>query len=199
MPDTLFEIQVSSDAPLYPLFSGTDLGGFASGIYNDLMLESGSPFSVSYISGWLENHIGELNISCEADFNTASGFCIPAMDFTEIAIYQELFTVYYYKRSATNLLGAAQYDWTTLQEADSRIVKISRNDLAKTYRNLALDAENRLRYMVAQYRQSKGQPLSVVGDDTIWAPFTDRYNFGGVYNNNIFPYFGSYFVRTESF
>lgn len=179
-------------------FSGTDLGKFASGIANDLMLVSGSPFSISYISGWLETHIGELNIACETSFNTVSGFALPPLDFTEIAIYQELFTVYFYKRNATNLLGASQYDWTTLNEADSRIVKVSRNELAKTYRNFALDAETRLRYMVAQYRQTKGQPSSVIGDDVIWAPFTDRFNYGGAYNN-VFPFFGLYFVRSESF
>jgi hypothetical protein len=161
------------------------------------MIGTASPFSVSYISGWLESHIGELNIACETSFNTVSGFCLPPMDFTEIAVYQEMFTSYYYKRSAQNLLGAAQYDWTTLQEADSRVVKVSRNELAKTFRNLALDADNRLRYMVAQYRQAKGQPASVIGDDIIWAPFTDRYNYGGAYNN-VFPYYGFYFVRVDS-
>jgi len=194
MPDTLFEIQVSGDAPLYPLFSGTDLGLFASGIYNDLMMTSGSPFSVTYISGWLENHIGELNISCESNFNTVSGFCVPPMNFSEIAIYEEMFTNYYYKRSATNLLGASQYDWTTLQEADSRIVKISRNELAKGFRGMANDSEQRLRYLIAQYRQTKGQPLSVTGDDTVFAPFTDRYNYGGSYNS-LYPFYGFFYTR----
>jgi hypothetical protein len=196
MPDTLYENSYPLPPPTGVLFSGTDLGAFASGIYNDLMLASGSPFSVSYISGWLMNHVGELNVSCETSFNTASGFAIPALNFQEVAIYQELFTVYYYKRSATNLLGCAQYDWTTLAEADSRIVKVSRNELAKTYRGFVNDAETRLRYMVAQYRQTKGQPLSVIGDDIIWSPFTDRYWFGGEYNN-IFPYFGFY-IRCDS-
>lgn len=194
MPDIIYEFDsgVSGIA-----FSGTDLGLFASGIYNDLMLASGSPFSVSYISGWLENHIGELNIACQTDFNTVSGFCVPPMDFTEISIYQNQFTIYYYQRSANNLLGASQYDWITLAEADSRIVKVSRNELAKTYRNSALDAQNELKYQIAQYRMTKGQPSSVTGDDTIFAPFTDRYNFGG-YINNPFPYFGLYFIRSSS-
>lgn len=199
MPDVIYELEPTGASGII-LFSGTDLGQFASGIYVDLMLDSqpNNPFSIAYISGWLDSHIGDLNISCEANFNTASGFCLPAMNFQEIAIYQELFTNYYYKRSATNLLGASQYDWTTLQEADSRVVKISRNELSKTYRNLALDAENRMRYMIAQYRQTKGQPLSVIGDDIRWSPFTDRYSYGGVYNN-VFPYFGMYFSRGNFF
>lgn len=195
MSDIIYEFEsgVSGIA-----FSGTDLGLFASGIYNDLMFTSGSPFSISYISGWLESHIGDLNIACQTDFNTVSGFCVPPMNYSEIAIYQNQFIIYYYQRSANNMLGASQYstDWTTIQEADSRVTKVSRNEIAKTYRNAALDAQNQLKYEIAQYRMTKGQPSSVTGDDFIPGGWFERSTYQGFVP---FPYFGLYFVRSSSF
>jgi hypothetical protein len=181
-----------------PLFSGTDLGFFASGIYNDLMPIANSPFGISYISGWLMNHIGELNTNLQTNFNTVSGFALPPLNFQEVAIYQELFTQYYYNRSASNLLGASQYDWVSLAEADSKIVKISRNELAKTYRQLALDSREKTIYLIAQYRMTAGQPLSVIGDDINFNPF----GFGNGCTNgfdSIFPYFNWFFVRSSTF
>jgi len=186
------------DPDSVPLFCGTNLGLFASGIANDLMLGSGTAFSVAYISGWLDNHIGELNNSLQTTFNTVSGFAVPPMNYQEVAVYQEMFTNYYYLRNANNLLGASQFDWTSLQEADSRIVKVSRNELAKTFRGMAQDSQQKLYYMIAQYKLNVGQPLAVVGDDTIFAPYTDRYMYGG-FADTIFPYYDWFFVRSSSF
>jgi hypothetical protein len=187
----------------YPLFSGTDVGAFASGIYNDLGLISGQGIvSIPYISGWLSNHIGDLNININSNFSYASGFLLPPLNYQQVAVYEEIFNDYYYNLSASNLLGASQYDWTRLTEADSTVVKVSRNELAKTYRMLRKDSQEKLRYLVGQYKINLAVPSQVAGDDTIPGLFWGSYGFGmgfGYGFDSYYPYYGFYYARNYGF
>lgn len=184
-----------------PLFSGTDVGLFASGIYNDLGIQPGQGIvSIPYISGWLSNHVGDLNVNINSCFSYASGFITPPLNYQQVAIYEEIFNEYYYNLSAANLLGASQYDWTRLTEADSTVVKVSRNQLAQTYRGLRKDSQEKLRYLVGQYKINAAVPSQVNGDDTIPGFYWGGYGYydgpGGFGVYGYYPYYGYYYVRS---
>lgn len=198
MSDYIYEVDSGVSGVI--LSSGTSSALFASGIYNDLML-SGSDFGTGYLASWLESHLGEVNTSLQTNFSTNSGLIAPPMNYSEVAIYQEMFTNYYYLRNASKFLGAAGYtiggNALSIQEADSKISFVNKNDLAKTYRGFAQDSRENLRYLIAQYKMNLALPVQVVGDDFIpgisyWGGGLGLGYYGGYYGGyyqGLYPYF----------
>jgi hypothetical protein len=60
-------------------------------------------------------------------------------------------------------------DFISLSEGDSRIVRTNKNELAKTYKSLATDAQEELDKMVASYNIFAAEPLQVRNLDTVFS------------------------------
>lgn len=133
-----------------------ELVDIADEIYRDL--ESPSDTSISTISFWLEKHVGDLNVALATSLVVESG----AIELTEEekSIFKDIFTVYYYGLQVKKNLGASAYDWSELQEGDSKVRRVSRNEVAKTYRGLKKDIEDALEKKVSRYRSNKSLPES---------------------------------------
>ena len=151
-----------------------DLGRLATKIVNYEFSEDRQRFPVSYVSGWLDANIGELNGLLNEEFYvndtgaieiaTGSGL-MPV----EENIYSTLYEIHYYEKAARDSLRGFTYggdaDWITLKEGDTTIQRQNKNSVAKTYRDLKLDANNRLKDLVSKYNVYKSTPIQVAGTD----------------------------------
>lgn len=168
---------------------GTDIGLYASGTFEGLGSPSGLGISVSWISGWFAGNVGRLNVLIETNYQTVSGFIIPALSNVEVAIFDEMFANNYYTRLMSNNLGASAYDWSEVSEEGSTVRRVSKNEIAKTYMQLVKNTDENIKDLVGHYRRNKAKPLSVTGDDDILTlPSNSTYSA-------YFPYMGYYYFR----
>lgn len=116
-----------------------DFSGWASGILDNLD-ESG--IAVGSVALWLQSNLGILNIALRTDYELNESGCVTGeMNSAESGIYTEMYYCHYYRRKANAALGAASYDWTEIVGEDQGSVKkVSKNEVAKTYRLLASEA-----------------------------------------------------------
>mgnify|MGYP001194817648 FL=1 len=150
-----------------------DLGVIASGIVTyDFPNDTGS-YNMSFVSGWLETNIGELNGYIHEEFEVDSTGAI-RMDGTglapvEINIFGTLYELWYYSKSARESLRSFTYsdsvDWVTIKEGDTTLQRQNKNSVAKTYKDLAEETSNRLDDLIFQYNYQKSSPLQVAGTD----------------------------------
>ncbi len=186
------------------------VGQLASGIWDDLG-QPQSP-SVTYISGYIgsDRCVGKVNALINTNFiiddvgnyigtsfdagNGQSGVYAPGdyypyLGNVEAAIIAEVYKGDYYAkkiRDALNMIldsgSDPSYDWSELQEADSKISRSNRNEVLKTYRGLASDNRSELQKLVGYYRQNLATPRGVdisepsVSSNTIYAtwPYSRR-------------------------
>lgn len=142
----------------------TGLLDFATGIYEDL----GSPtdITVSYISGWLYNHIGDLNIAIDQTYSGLNETISPFPSGDEQAIYQNMFNIKYYNRASLSSIGAAgTSSWTEIEDDGSRVKRVSKLDLSKSYLAMAKSANEDLATQIAAYQMNRARPQQSVGDD----------------------------------
>tara|TARA_R100001460_G_scaffold66932_1_gene107222 strand:+ start:489 stop:977 length:489 start_codon:yes stop_codon:yes gene_type:complete len=150
-----------------------DLGVIASGIVTyDFPNDTGT-YNISFVSGWLETNIGELNGLIHEEFEVNSDGDI-RMDATgladvEVNIFSTLYELWYYQKSARESLRSFTYsdsvDWVTIKEGDTTIQRQNKNSVAKTYRDLSEETSNRLDNLVFQYNYQKSSPIQVAGTD----------------------------------
>ena len=152
---------------------------FINNIYNEL----GEPADYSFqkISAWIldNSNLGKLNnligtcfsgVSYTNDCGNITGYGIePAIRNDQLAIYKMLFDYEYFKNEARNIAKSSitiGSDWTKLQEGDSSITKINKNDISKNFRALAKDAREDLDKAVKLYLKYNAIPDQIAGDDT---------------------------------
>lgn len=83
-------------------------------------------------------------------------------------IFQEIYKVKYYEDFINRLLYSAQYDTIIeVEEGDSHVRKLTKNDLAKSYIILKKEAADRLRDLTMLYKFNKAVAQQVTGDDFI--------------------------------
>ena len=150
-----------------------DLEVLASGIVTyDFPNDTGS-YNMSFVSGWLETNIGELNGIIHEEFKVDATGNI-RMEGTGLAeveksIFSTLYELWYYKKSARESLRSFTYsdsvDWVTIKEGDTTIQRQNKNSVAKTYRDLSEETSNRLNDLVYQYNYQKSSPIQVAGTD----------------------------------
>ena len=146
----------------------TDIGLFASGIYENLGNPSNT--SVAFISGWLGSNIGQLNISIESAYTSipASGIILPALGVDEVSVYEQMFNQKFYTQAANSNLGASAYDWSEITEEGSTVRRVSKNEIAKTYLSLAKESKDQVIKLTHLYRKNKAKPVSVTGNDDVF-------------------------------
>ena len=157
------------------------LTDFIAEVYDEI----GSPndYSIQRLSGWFLDYsnIGKLNNLIGTNYapyqyrdggGNITGYAITTGNITnsEYSIYKYLFEYYYYKNSALTVLqgiGTPGGDWLSLAEGDSKISKINKNEVAKTFRGMANDAKETLDKAVKMYLKYGAVAQQIAGDDTV--------------------------------
>ena len=121
-----------------------------------------SSLSVAYLSSWLRNNIGKLNnaIGSAIDINDNLEF-YPSITNDQKDIFKWMFICQHYSNQARANLGAGAYDWSEIVEFDSRIRRVSKNEIAKTFLQLSSQCSESLKQIILYYKTNKALPLSL--------------------------------------
>ena len=159
-----------SDKKQTPYFVST----ISTGIYQDEFDSNTGYQTQAQISGWLANNVGLLNTQLYTSFSgsgTTDGDTAiqgtGAFRFEESDIFKQLYLVNYYKKKTRAVLKNidSSVDFISLRDGDSVITRTNKNEIAKTYRGLANDAETHLEMLIAKYNIFGAAPLQVAGTD----------------------------------
>lgn len=152
-----------------------DLGVLASGIVEYAFPSDTGRFPVSYVSGWLEDNIGELNGLTHEEFyvDSTGGIGPSGLYPVEESIFKLIYEINYYDRSAREALrgivwagSAGTADSVTLvKEGDTTIQKVSKHQVSRTFSEFAEQGRDRLNELVFQYTRQKSSPVQVAGAD----------------------------------
>ena len=141
-------------------------------ISDEIYRELGEPsdLSLASIAFWLRTNIGDLNIlinkkfyitndTLEIGILEGSG---DAFGNIEKSIFKMIYSIHYYERLFRNALGSASLD-TVLSVTDdgSTVVKINKNELAKTYAQLRNQISDELQALTKNYNLNEVRPLQV--------------------------------------
>jgi hypothetical protein len=150
-------------------------------IADEIYRELGEPSDLSHasIAFWLRTNIGDLNILINKKYYIIeSTLEIGILEgsgeaFTDIekSIFKMIYNMHYYERLFRNALGAASTDSVlSVTDDGSTVVKVNKNELAKTYAQLRKQISDELQVLAKNYNLNEGRPLQVAGDDTIGDP-----------------------------
>lgn len=142
------------------------LSGWAGNILDSL---SETTVTTGSVVLWLQTHLGVLNAKLNTAFDLNESGCITGdMAQSQSGIYNEMFICDYYSKQAAKNLGASAYDWTVIEGEDQgSIKKVSKNEIAKTYRGLSTDCISNVNDLVKWYNSqyNKALPLQVLYND----------------------------------
>tara|TARA_R110001632_G_scaffold122720_7_gene235429 strand:+ start:181 stop:681 length:501 start_codon:yes stop_codon:yes gene_type:complete len=150
-----------------------DFGTLATTIINFEFSEDSCRFPNSYVSGWLEANLGELNGHLHEEFSiNDSGNIAPyPLEPVEEVIFTKLYEIHFYEKATRDVLRGltsnSSLDWVYLKEADTTIQRVNKNSVAKTLQDAAKEARKCLRDLVYQYNSLKSAPLQVYGADSL--------------------------------
>lgn len=152
-----------------------DFGNLAYKIVKYEFKDDVSRFPISYVSGWLETNLGELNGLLHEDFYVdGSGNIGPTgLAPVEQNIYAYLYKINYFDKAARETLRGLTWggisgisdDWTSIKEGDSSIQRVSKNSLSRSFVEMSKDTRERMKDLIFQYNSTKSSPLQVAGDD----------------------------------
>ena len=153
-----------------------DVGSIAQDIVTYSFPDDTGRFPVSFVSGWLETHVGEFNgLTHECFFLDATGAFQPyPLAPVEEDIFKMLYEISFYDRSAREALrgivwGGASSEasnlFTLIREGDSTIQRTSKHLISKNFSELAKDSKERLKDLLFQYNMQKSAPRQVSGED----------------------------------
>ena len=128
--------------------------------------------TVSNVSGWLFENLGQLNTYLYTDFtgSQASG-TYGEMDIEAQNILKELYLKNYYTKEARNALrgivnsSVSGDNVLSLRDGESAVTFVNRNEVSKVYRGLPSDSTENLKRLVAQYNIYQAQPRQLGGID----------------------------------
>ena len=119
---------------------------------------------ISDTSGWLTVSMGRLN---DLIYTSYSGVN-PNLGLEEASIYTQLYLQSYYTSRARKVLRniGNDADWIRIIEGGTTLVRTNKNEVSKSYRGLAKDAQEMTNSLVASYHQYLAQPRQVAGTDS---------------------------------
>ena len=124
-------------------------------------LDAPDDFPIPNISFWLTSNIGKLNTLLCLDITVDANMeFVPELTDPQKDILKLLYYVYVYRRLNRNALGAGAYDWSEIQEGDTSIRRVSKNELAKSYKALKDDIQKELDDLVFFYKQRQSLPAA---------------------------------------
>ena len=147
----------------------------------DIYELSGSFVSPAYEPQAFNEATGALGLSASANNGTASTPAIVAIQPEEASILKKMYIVHYYDQQIRSTVGAASTDPIIEVASDgSRVRKINKNELSKTYIALKKEEYSELIDLINAYKLRKSTPVQVAGDDTVAGQYS--INYGGSYN-----------------
>ena len=144
-------------------------------------------YSGSFISAYNEPQAfnegeGALGLSVSGDSGTSSSPVIVAIQPEEASILKKMYIVHYYDQQIRSTVGAASSDPVVEVASDgSRVRKINKNELSKTYLSLKKEEYAELTDLINAYKLRKASPVQVAGDDTVVGQYSINYD-GYPYN-----------------
>ena len=148
----------------------------------DIYELSGSFVSPAYEPQAFNEATGALGLSASADNGTASTPAIVAIQPEEASILKKMYIVHYYDQQIRSTVGAASTDPIIEVASDgSRVRKINKNELSKTYIALKKEEYSELIDLINAYKLRKSSPVQVAGDDTVRGQYSIGYD-GYPYN-----------------
>ena len=148
----------------------------------DIYELSGSFVSPAYEPQAFNEATGALGLSASADNGTASTPAIVAIQPEEASILKKMYIVHYYDQQIRSTVGAASTDPIIEVASDgSRVRKINKNELSKTYIALKKEEYSELIDLINAYKLRKSSPVQVAGDDTVRGQYSINYD-GYPYN-----------------
>jgi hypothetical protein len=104
-----------------------------------------------------------------------------AIEAEEASILKKMYFVHYYDKQIRSTIGAASTDPVVEVASDgSRVRKINKNELSKTYLALKKEEYMELTDLINAYKLRKASPVQVAGDDTVRGEYAT--------NNDGYPY-----------
>jgi len=148
----------------------------------DIYELSGSFVSPAYEPQAFNEATGALGLSASANNGTASTPAIVAIQPEEASILKKMYIVHYYDQQIRSTVGAASTDPIIEVASDgSRVRKINKNELSKTYIALKKEEYSELIDLINAYKLRKSSPVQVAGDDTVRGQYSINYD-GYPYN-----------------
>ena len=153
-------------------------------------LSEPSTLSIPAIAYWVRSNVGELNnylntsfrVSHETfeiteqveatgreptSFNSSVDNDTLELQFEEKAVLKKMYNVHYYDQQLRSTLGAASNDPVVEVVSDgSKVRKINKNELSKTYASLKRQEYDELSDIINAYKLRLSAPIQVAGDDT---------------------------------
>ena len=125
---------------------------------------------------------GALGLSLSGDNGTASLPAIVSIQAEEASVLKKMYIVHYYDQQIRTTVGAASSDPVVEVASDgSRVRKINKNELSKTYLSLKKEEYGELIDLINAYKLRKASPVQVAGDDTQVGQYSIDYD-GYPYN-----------------
>ena len=120
--------------------------------------------NLSLLNGWLQENLGLLNTLINTSYNGEN----PGMGLEEKAIYKQIYLYNYYGKQTRNVLRGivsvtSSDNILMVADGDNRIQFANKNEISKTFRDMARDSKQALDMMVAKYNIYAAKPLQVGG------------------------------------
>lgn len=164
MSDDYYDINQtgSGDFPCFSVSNG--ISGVANYIYYDL----GQPddLSVSSITCWLYNNLGNLNNVLQENHSIVDGEIAPGLNSAESGIFAGLFECSYYRKQVSKSTSSTAYlnYWTNIREGDTSISRASPVESAKVLNSVSKDVCSSVNDLINNYRRNKTIPASFTVD-----------------------------------
>ena len=137
---------------------------------------SGSFVSPAYEPQAFNEGTGALGLSVANSNGTSSLPAIVSIQPEEASILKKMYIVHYYDQQIRSTVGAASTDPVVEVASDgSRVRKINKNELSKTYISLKKEEYRELTDLVNAYKLRKASPVQVAGDDTLVGQYSIDY------------------------
>ena len=147
---------------------------------------SGSFVSPQYEPQAFNEATGALGLSVSGDNGVASVPAIVSIQAEEASILKKMYIVHYYDQQIRTTVGAASSDPVVEVASDgSRVRKINKNELSKTYLSLKREEYHELTDLINAYKLRKASPVQVAGNDTVVGQYS--LNYDGYSYNRIAP------------
>jgi len=148
------------------------LEDLASGIVTTEFDSDTGIATVSAVSGWLYENLGQVNTYLYTDFGGegATG-AYGVMDIEAQNVLKELYLGNYYNKQARNALrgivssSVSGDNVLSLRDGESAVTFVNRNEVSKVYRGLASDCMDKVTRLAAQYNIYQAQPRQLGGID----------------------------------
>ena len=143
---------------------------------------SGSFVSPQYEPQAFNEGSGALGLGVNSSNGTSSSPAIVSIQPEEASILKKMYIVHYYDQQIRSTVGAASTDPIVEVASDgSRVRKINKNELSKTYISLKKEEYAELTDLINAYKLRKASPVQVAGDDTVVGQYSIDYD-GYPYN-----------------